>query len=512
MAPGLAFIYSTVPKANAQLGKGDIMASKYDGLAHIIIQNVGGKDNVKSLAHCVTRLRFKLKDESLANDEVLESTDGVIKIMHAGGQYQVVIGPHVTDVYDTVLAIGKFQAGGLVDEEGNTIEEDEGEKAPMKPLDAFIDMVSGILQPVLPVLAAAGMTKGLLSLCTFLGVMTADSGAYQTIYSFADGFFYFLPIFLGFTSAKKFGINQFVGAALGASLCYPAMVAMKGADPIGSVFAGTFMQMNYSDTFFGLPIVFPSSGYTSSVIPIIIAVFCASKFWKAIDQKIPSAVRFFLTPMLTLVIFTPLTYLAIGPIAGVLTNLLALFFKTVYEIPVIGGIACGALLGGLWQVLVVFGLHWSVVPMYLNNLAVLGYDAVFGGRQVCSHAQVASVLAVFFKTNDKALKEVCIPAAITGVFGTTEPAIYGVTLPKKTPFVMSCIASAIGGAFVCGMGAKQFMAGYSGILGLPVYIDPTGAEGINNLIIMVIGILISMVASFILTYITYKDEPKKANA
>ena len=489
------------------------MASKYDGLARIIIQNVGGKDNVKSLAHCVTRLRFKLKDESLANDEVLENTDGVIKIMHAGGQYQVVIGPHVTDVYDTVLAIGKFQAGGLVDEDGNAIESDDGDTGPKKPADVIIDLISGILQPVLPVLAAAGMTKGLLSLFAFLGLIASTDGAYQTIYAFADGFFYFLPIFLGITSAKKFGMNQFVGAAMGAALCYPSMVAMKSADPTGSIFTGTFMQMNYSDTFFGIPIVFPSSGYTSSVIPIILAVFCASKFWKAVDSKVPSAVRFFLTPMLTLLIFVPLTYLVIGPVAGALTNLLALFFKTVYEVPVVGGLLCGALLGGLWQVLVIFGLHWAVVPMYLNNLSVLGYDAVFGGRQVCTHAQVASVLAVLVKSKDKKIKDIAIPAAITGLFGTTEPAIYGVTLPKKTPFIMSCVASAIGGGFMGFMGAKQFVAGYSGILGLPVYIDPSGAEGITNMIYYAIGIVIACVISFALTYITYKeDEPKKANA
>lgn len=490
------------------------MASKYDGLARIIIQNVGGKDNVKSLAHCVTRLRFKLKDESLANDEVLENTDGVIKVMHAGGQYQVVIGPHVTDVYDTVLAIGKFRAGGLVDEEGNALEEESADDGtPKKPVDVMIDLVSGILQPVLPLLAAAGMTKGLLSLATFLGLMTADSGAYQTIYSFADGFFYFLPIFLGFTSAEKFGINKFLGAAMGAALVYPSMVAMKAADPIGSVFAGTAFEMSYSNTFFGLPIVFPSSGYTSSVIPIILAVFCAAKFYKAIDKHMPSPVRFFMTPLLTLVIFVPLTYLVIGPVSGILTNALALFFKTIYEIPVVGGLLCGAVLGALWQVLVIFGLHWAVVPMYLNNLAVLGYDAVFGGRQVCSHAQTATVFAIFLKSKDKKVKDVALPAAITGIFGTTEPCIYGVTLPKKKPFVISCIGSAIGGAFVGLMGAKQFMAGYSGVLGLPVYIDPTGAEGINNLIIMLIGIAIAVVFSFVVTYITYKDdEPKKANA
>ncbi|WP_322155866.1 PTS transporter subunit EIIC [Paratractidigestivibacter sp.] len=491
------------------------MASKYDGLARIIIQNVGGKDNVKSLAHCVTRLRFKLKDESLANDEILENTDGVIKVMHAGGQYQVVIGPHVTDVYDTVLAIGKFQAGGLVDEDGNTLEEGEGESdgAPKKPVDVLIDLISSILQPVIPVLAASGMTKGLLSLLAFLGVVTSTDGAYQTIYAFADGFFYFLPVFLGITSAKKFGMNQFVGGAMGAALCYPNMVAMKSADAIGSVFGGTFMEMSYSNTFFGLPIVFPSSGYTSSVVPIILAVLCAAKFWNAVDKKIPAALRFFATPMLTLIIFVPLTYLVIGPVAGVLTNLLALFFQSIYEIPVVGGLLCGAVLGGLWQVLVIFGLHWAVVPLILNNISALGYDAVFGGRQVCTHAQVGAVLAVLVKTKDKSIRDIAIPAAITGMFGTTEPAIYGVTLPKKTPFVMSCIASAIGGGFMGLMGAKQFMMGYSGLLGLPVYIDPAGTEGITNMIYYAIGIVIACVISFALTYVTYKeDEPKKVQA
>lgn len=488
------------------------MASKYDGLARIIIQNVGGKGNVISLAHCVTRLRFKLKDESLANDELLESTDGIIKVMHAGGQYQVVIGPHVGDVYETVLAIGGFQAGGLVNEAGESVAQEDGPATPKKPIDAMIDLISGILQPVLPLLAAAGMTKGLLSLATFMGWMTADSGAYQTLYSFADGFFYFLPIFLGFSSAEKFGINKFLGAAMGAALTYPGMVAMKAADPIGTVFTGTAFEMSYSNTFFGLPIVFPASGYTTSVIPVILAVFCAAKFFKAVDKRLPAPIRFFMSPLLTLGIFVPLTYLVIGPIAGILTNALALFFQSIYEIPVVGGLCCGAFLGGIYQVLVIFGLHWFIGPMFLNNLSILGYDSVFTSRNICSHAQTATVFAMYLKSKDQKLKDIALPAAITGLFGTTEPCIYGVTLPKKWPFVISCIGSALGGGFVGLTGAKMFMAGYSGILGLPVFIDPTGAEGINNVILMLIGIAISVVFSFVVTYITYKDEEPKEQA
>lgn len=487
------------------------MAGKYDGLARIIIQNVGGKDNIISVAHCVTRLRFRLRDESKANDDILKETDGVLQLIKAGGQYQIVIGPAVVDVYDAVVAIGHLEAGGLVDDDGNPIE-DDGPAAAKKPLDAFIDLISGILQPVIPVLAAAGMTKGLLSLFAFLGWLPKTSGAYQVIYAFADGFFYFLPIFLGVTSARKFKINEFVGGALGAALCYPAMVAMTGGDVLGTLFEGTFMEMQYYQTFFGIPIVMPASGYTSSVIPIVLAVWAASLFWHKVDRAIMPALRFFLTPMLTCVIFVPLTFLVIGPVASVLTSLLAAFFQAIYGIPLVGGLLCGALLGGLWQVLVVFGLHWSVVPLLLNNLSVIGYDSVFGGRQVCTHAQTAAVFAIYLKSKDEKLREIALPAAITGIFGTTEPAIYGVTLPKKKPFVITCIASAIGGAFVGLMGTKQFTMGYSGVLGLPVYIDPSGAEGLTNLVYLCIGILISVVISFVATYLTYQDEPKKAKA
>lgn len=221
------------------------MASKYDGLARIIIQNVGGKENIKSVAHCVTRLRFKLKDESKANDDVLEQTDGVLQIIHSGGQYQVVIGPHVTDVYDTVLAVGHLQAGGLVDDDGNPIDGDEGSDAPKGVLNIIMDLISGILQPILGPLAAAGMVKGFLALFAFLGWMTSTDGAYMIINAFADGFFYFLPIILGYTSAKKFGANPFIGMAMGAALTYPTMVNSTAGDVLGTVFSGTPFEMSY---------------------------------------------------------------------------------------------------------------------------------------------------------------------------------------------------------------------------------------------------------------------------
>ncbi len=484
------------------------MAGTYDALARVILENVGGAGNVESIAHCITRLRFKLKDESLGNDEVLEATEGVVKVMHAGGQYQVVIGPHVNEVFDAVVAAGALDTSDSSDEHA------ADSSAPAKKrtfMSVAIDLISGILQPVLPVLAAGGMTKGLLSLAAFLGWISKDSGTYTVICSFADGIFYFLPIVLGLTAARKFKINEFVGAAIGAALCFPAMVNIGAtAEALGSVLAGTPFEMSYYATFLGLPVIMPQSGYTSSVIPVVLAVWFASVLYKKLEAATPSAVRFFVVPMVTLLVTVPMTYLAIGPVASLVTNGLSLLLQSIYEIPMVGGLLCGAFLGGVYQVMVIFGLHWACVPIVLTNLSVLGFDAVLSGREVCTFAQTAATFAIFLKTRDSKLKQIALPAAITGFFGTTEPCIYGVTLPKKKPFIISCIASAIGGGFVGLMGVKKFTSGFSGILGLPIFVDPSGVEGITNVIWLSVGILITMAISFVGTWLTYRDDEQKA--
>lgn len=483
------------------------MTGTYDALARVILENVGGAGNVESIAHCITRLRFKLKDESLGNDEVLEATEGVVKVMHAGGQYQVVIGPHVNEVFDAVVAAGALDTSDSSDEHA------ADSSAPAKKqtfMSVAIDLISGILQPVLPVLAAGGMTKGLLSLAAFLGWISKDSGTYTVICSFADGIFYFLPIFLGLTAARKFKINEFVGAAIGAALCFPAMVNIGAtAEALGSVLAGTPFEMSYYATFLGLPVIMPQSGYTSSVIPVVLAVWFASVLYKKLEAATPSAVRFFVVPMVTLLVTVPMTYLAIGPVASLITNGLSLLLQSIYEIPMVGGLLCGAFLGGVYQVMVIFGLHWACVPIVLTNLSVLGFDAVLSGREVCTFSQTAATFAIFLKTRDSKLKQIALPAAITGFFGTTEPCIYGVTLPKKKPFIISCIASAIGGGFVGLMGVKKFTSGFSGILGLPIFVDPSGAEGITNVIWLSVGILITMAISFVGTWLTYRDDEQK---
>lgn len=486
-----------------------LMASKYDGLARIIIQNVGGKSNIISVAHCITRLRFKLKDESKANKDVLESTDGVIKVMQSGGQYQVVIGNQVNDVYDAVLEVGHFAGAGEVDEEGNAVEGgDEGGKS-KSPVSMLIDVISGVIQPTLGVLAATGIIKGLLALFDFLGWIPSTSGTYQVWYAVADGFFYFLPILLGYTAAKKFKMNEFIGMAIGIALCYPNMVNITSGEVLGSVFTGTPFEMSYYTTFFGIPVIMPSSGYTSSVVPIIIAVVIAAQLEKWLKKVIPDVIKLFIVPFVTLVIMVPLTYLVIGPIATMLCNLLTVIFSTIYGLPVVGGIIAGLLIGAFWQVLVIFGLHWGLVPLGLINYATLGYDFILSPYFCVSFAQTFVVLAIIFKTRDEKLKKIAIPAFISGIFGVTEPAIYGVTLPKKKPFVYSCIGGAVGGAFIGMMGARSYSMGGLGLFGLPSYIDVTGTTGIQSLIYVVIGTIIATVIAFALTWGLYRDEPTK---
>ena len=485
-----------------------LMASKYDGLARIIIQNVGGKSNIISVAHCITRLRFKLKDESKANKEVLESTDGVIKVMQAGGQYQVVIGNQVNDVYDAVLEVGHLAAAGAVDEEGNAVEETSG-GGKKSPVSLLIDVISGTLQPTLGVMAAIGIIKGLLALFDFLGLIPAASGTYQVWYAVADGFFYFMPIVLGYTAAKKFKVNEFIGMAIGIALCYPAMVNSTAGTVLGTVFTGTAFEMSYYLTFFGIPVIMPASGYTSSVVPIILAVAIAAPLEHWLKKVIPDVIKLFVVPFVTLIVMVPLTYLVIGPIASILCSILSLFFNAIYSIPVVGGLIGGVLIGAFWQVLVIFGLHWSLVPLAMINYSLLGYDFILSPCFCVSFAQTFVVLAIVLKTKDEKLKKIAIPAFISGIFGVTEPAIYGVTLPKKTPFIYSCIAGAIGGAFTGLMRTRSYSIGGLGLFGLPSFIDTTGVMGLTNMIYILIAILIASVAGFAMTYVLYKDEPAK---
>lgn len=481
------------------------MASKYDGLARIILQNVGGKGNILSVTHCVTRLRFQLKDEDAPNTEVLEQTEGVVSVGRAGGQYQVVIGPSVHLVYEAVLDVGHLQGGGEVAEDGTPLGGASGSTSKKSALSVAMDLISGILAPCLGILAAAGMLKGLLALAQFMGWIAPEDGFYMVVNAVASGFFYFLPVVLGYTSAKKFGCNEFIGLAMGFSLCFPAMVGSTGGEPLGTVLSGTPFAMNYYMTYLGIPIIMPPSGYTSTIIPIILAMFVVSKTEGFLKRRIPSAIEFFTTPMLTLFVGVSLTYLVIGPVASFLTNLVLLGFEAVYAIPKIGGTVAGFVLGGLYQVLVIFGLHWALMPIRLANLGTLGYDNVLVPAVTGVFAQGMVALAIYLKATNKKTKDIALPSFITSLFGTSEPVVYGVTLPRVKPFIFGLIGSSVAGGYLGTMGTKAFQQAYSGFMGFTQYLDPTGAAGYSQVVQWGVGCVIAMVIAFALTWFFWDE-------
>lgn len=470
------------------------MAKNYDALAKTIIKDVGGKDNVISVVHCTTRLRFKLKDEKKANDDALKDTDGVVTVVKAGGQYQVVIGNEVADVYEAVLKEGGFSGGGQV-------ADDDLDDSNMSLMDKAIDLISGIFTPILGPMAAAGMIKGLTAMCASFGWLAKTSGTYEVLYAIGDGFFYFLPLILAITSAKKFKVDRFTAITIGAAMCYPAMVAMNSSKKVlFDLFNGTFLHSQVHATFLGIPII--SMNYTSTVIPIILAVWFASVVEKWCKEWIPTVVKTFLVPFVTLLIVVPLTFLIIGPLATWIGNALAAITSAVYNFsPVLAGI----LLGGFWQVFVIFGVHWGFVAVMMSNIAALGYDPILGLSLGASFAQIGVVLAILLQTKDQKLKGIALPAFLSGIFGVTEPAIYGVTLPRKKPFILSCIAAGVGGGLIGFFGTKMYMMGGMGVFVIPAAIGPkTGVD------MSVYGLMIAMAVSFVLGFILQMALSKKS--
>lgn len=466
---------------------------KYNELAKEIIENIGGKENINSLTHCVTRLRFKLKDESIANDDILKNIDGVVTVMKSGGQYQVVIGNHVPQVYDDISS--------LIDVDQLNASQ-QGKQKPEKLLNKAIDIISGIFQPILGIMAACGMLKGFDALFVAIGLYSPTSGGSMVINAIGDALFTFLPLFLGYTSAKKFGLKPMLGLVVGAVMCYPniqASVVSSSNEAMYTLFQGSMFAAPIYIDFFGIPLI--SIDYTGTVIPVILAVYFAAKCEKVCNKFVPDLLKFFFVPMLTLLIALPVAFIVIGPLATFGSTAISEFVFAVRDFsPVFAGVIVGA----TWQILVIFGMHWGFIPVYLNNIMTMGYDNVMMPFFACTFATAGVVLAILLKTKDKKMKEMSLPNFVSSIFGVTEPAIYGILLPLKKPFIISCIAGGIGGGFYGFFNLRKFMAGGMGIFELPAMIEPDGAMG--NLIVAVIGIFISMAVAFLLTMIVYKEK------
>lgn len=460
----------------------------YEELAKEILDNVGGKENVNSLTHCITRLRFKLKDEEKANTEHLKGMDGVVTVMKSGGQYQVVIGNHVPDVYAQVVNEGNL--GSASDSSDDT-----GEKG--NPFDNFIDLVSGIFQPVLGVLAATGMIKGFNALFIATGLLTEASGTYQLLNAIGDSLFYFFPIFLGYTAAKKLNLSHFIGMAIGGALVYPTIAGITDGEALYTLFEGSLFASPVFLEFLGIPVILPQGGYGSTVIPIILAVLFASKVEKLMKKAIPDVVKLFLVPFFTLLIVVPLTFMVIGPVANIAANMIGAATLAVYNFsPIIAGL----LIGGLWQVLVIFGLHWGLVPVAINNLSVYGFDPILALSFIASFAQTGAIIGVFLKTKETKLKTLAIPSIISGLFGVTEPAIYGISLPLKKPFIISCIGGALGGAALALIDTRSYIIGGLGVFGYTNFLDPA-QSGLQNLLLIIAISVAGLIFGAVVTYL-----------
>lgn len=437
---------------------------------------VGGEKNVNSLVHCATRLRFKLKDESVADTQKLKQDPDVIQVVQSGGQYQVVIGSNVADVYQAIV-----DEQGLTDQSGT---EDQSKN----PLNRLIDIISSIFTPFLGAMAAAGILKGFLSLATVLGWLSADTGAYQILFAAADGVFTFLPVMLAFTAAKKFKTNQFLSVAIAMALVYPAITQLAGAG--GAV------------DFFGLPIVLAQSGYTSSVIPIILAVWVQSKFEPLVKKVIPQFLQMIFVPMIVLLVMVPLTFLLLGPIGTVIGNGLGSLFNSIYSF---SPLVAGLIMGSLWQVFVMFGMHWGFVPIMFLNIEQYGFDVMVPMLLPAVLAQGGAALAVAIRTKDTKLRSLGISSTITSLFGITEPTVYGVTLPLKKPFVVACLSAGIGGAMIGFAGVKAFSSGLVSLLTIPTFISTNQAVA-SNVTMAILATALSFVLAFVGTLIVGFDE------
>lgn len=464
---------------------------KYQELARKIVENVGGKENINGLTHCITRLRFKLKNEEKANDEILKNMDGIVTVMRAGGQYQVVIGNHVPVVFEEVI-----KAGNLTFDEAVSTEK-------MRPFDMLIDGISGCFQPFLAILAAGGMIRGLTAFLVFLGAFDRGSGTFVMFDNIGDSVFQFMPVIIGLTAARKFKVNEFVGMLLGAALMNPSLSleALSGAAeaPLTTIFSGTIFEAPIYQTVFGIPWI--ARNYASSVIPIIFIVLLASQIQKPIKKLVPEMIANFFVPFFTVLITMPLGFLLVGPVFTFATDILMAGFETLLALsPVI----YGAIVGFFWQILVMFGLHWAIVPMGLMQFSVNGWQNIMTPVAVVSFGQTAALTALYFKLRNPKDKAIAIPAIVSGIVGITEPAIYGFTLPRKKIFIFTCVGGALGGAYSGLMNLTSWNQGGLGIFTIPNYIRPDG--DLTDVINVLIGIAIAMVVSFTLTFSFWKDE------
>ncbi len=462
----------------------------YKALAAKILENVGGRENVSRVVHCATRLRFALKDENKAQTEALKKTPGVLSVVNAGGQYQIVIGPDVPIVYQEVISLGGFESASAAGDD------DAAKEDGRFNLSKVLEGIASIFQPIIPAITGAGLLKAFMALFSAFGILQSGSQTYIILNAMADAAFYFIPILLAASCARKFKCNQGTAMALAGVLVYPAFISLLGAEE-----AVTFLGI--------LPVT--KATYTSSVIPIILGIWFMSLVEHFMQKISPKAIKFFSVPLVSLLVGSTATIVVLGPIGAWLSNLINMLFTWMnnfapWIVPTIVGIFC--------PLLVMTGTHYGLIPIGTNNLATVKWDTVVGpGMLVSNVAQGAAGLAVAFRSKNPETKQQASSAGLTGVLGITEPVLYGVNLKFTFPLYAAMIGGGIGGLFLGIMRVARFAGGSPGLLVLPAYIptEDVAALGytMSNLIFAIIGVIIAMLIAFSASYVMFGIWAKK---
>ncbi|MCM2989399.1 beta-glucoside-specific PTS transporter subunit IIABC [Bacillus safensis] len=438
-------------------------------LAAQILERVGGQENIQSFYHCSTRLRLRLKDDRKASKDQVSSLEGVIQVVQGGGEFQVVIGSSVSEVHDELnqLTTGDFQ-----EETTPHLEQRKGFK---NRFNQAVDIISGIFTPIIGALAGAGIIKGILVILSTTGVLNNQEGSYRILNAAADSVFYFLPIVIALTASRKFKADTIISVIIGAALLYPDLV--------------TLMASGESITFFTVPVL--PGVYSSTVIPIIIAIWVLSKLEKFLKRVTPDVIKILVVPALSLAIIVPLTLIVFGPVGNYLGYLLSSSYAFMYHL---SPAVAGAFLGGTWAILVIFGLHKVLVPVGINDIARSGQTTIFVFSAAANFAQAGAALGIFFKLKDKKQKSLAGTASLTALFGITEPAIYGFTLKYKKPMIAAVIGGAIGGIITGIAGSRAIAAASPGLMTLPIFFG-------DGFIGLLIGITVAFLISLLLTII-----------
>ena len=446
--------------------------AKASAIAEEIIEKIGGKENITVLTHCATRLRFKLADYDKADKEAAGKIKGVVTALVNGGQFQVVIGNEVTDVFREVQA-----QTGISGKAEDVIEKDDL-KVKNKGMDVVIDLVTSIFTPILPALIGAGMIRALLMLATQFHILDASGGTYIVINEIYNAVFSFLPVYLAYCAAKRFKCNEMIAVAVAL-----AMVSST---------IQTGIQGEEGLRLFGIHLSMPAQGYGSGIIPIIVTIWFMSLIESLCKRYIHPVARNILTPLIELILTVPAKLLVFVPIFSGLQSAIGNGYNALYSL---SPVLCGIILGGLWQVLVVFGLHWGIVPLGQVNLAMFGRNTINAVTGPSNWTQAGAAMGVFLKSRNPDIRQTALSASVTGIFSITEPSIYGVNLKYKTPFYVAVAFGAIAGGIAGAGNAAALAGGPVGILSFPLFM---GEGFVHFVIAMFVGFIGSAVGSYLL--------------